>query len=119
MRLGERGQLPERFILAAAPGGGFGREQAGSGPKISAELAENDFSGAFGPDFQGEEPLVDRYLEPDALEVRTGVERECDAPTSVAGAARRELDRNLADMTQASPEVRARLAALRRGRPRH
>ncbi len=147
VRLGERGQLPERFLLAAAPGGGFGREQAGSGLKISAALAENDFSGAFGPDFwgeeptldrdfkpengaggafgpdfQGEEPLVDRYLEPDALEVRTGAERECDAPTSaptsVAGAARRELDRNLADMTQASPEVRARLAALRRGRPR-
>lgn len=63
--------------------------------------------------------LVDRDLKPDALEVRTGAERECHAPTSVAGAARRELDQNLVDMTQASPEIRAHLAALSRGRPRH
>lgn len=160
LRLRERGQLPERFVLAAAwtPPVGGQEIAAGqpenesarvSGPAFrgDGELVHRDFkpdnvsAGSFGPDFWGEE--VDQDLGVEQEEVRrerpdfldevavdrdfrpengsaTGlrIEQSRDEEMSAAGAARRELERNLAEMTQASPEVRARLAALRRGRPK-
>jgi len=186
VRLRERGQLPERFILAAAwasPSGDKGSDLAGGVPKIAVEQedggmihrdikpfkpdirgdgglvhrdfkpdnvmtgasgpdfrgegghldlkleqglgveqeevgrerAENESGGAFGPDFRGEAGLVHRDFKP---ENGLGTEQDRGEPTSAAGAARRELERSLAEMTRASPEVRARLAALRRGRPK-
>ena len=179
VRLRERGQLPERFTLAAAWAGDkaggvskivvepeeVGREQAEnefeviSGPdfrgeaglvnrdfkpdnvrtsepdfwdeeghldlkpeqglegepeEVGREQSENEFSGIFGPDFLGEAGLIHRDIKPDN---ESGTELGTEQ-MSAAGAARRELERNLAEMTRASPEVRARLAALRRGPPK-
>ncbi len=93
VRLRERGQLPERFTLAApwTPLGGAQGEDGG---------------------------LVHRDFKPEnALATEPRAEQDRSEGKRAVGAARRELDRNLAEMTRASPEVRARLAALKRGLP--
>jgi len=96
-----------------APDQGLGAEGVGREP------AENEIGGISGPDFRGEVAPVDRDFKPEkGSATELGTEQDRGEQTSAAGAARRELERNLAEMTRASPEVRARLAALRRGRPK-
>ena len=108
----------------------------GEPEEVGREQAENEFEVISGPDFRGEAGLVHRDFKPDngisgpdflgegapvdsdfKPENESGTELGTEQ-TSAAGAARRELERNLAEMTRASPEVRARLAALRRGPPK-